>query len=527
MAVGVRKQIWSLPAIAVLIFGVGIAAGIGFASNALKHVEHVAVVDYPRLEGVKALSSEVSRITDDFNAAVAEGEKKKLEDAAERAKTIRAMIDKLGALPGQSAFAARVSGLFDAYYDPASKVARVMLGVDKGDTKVAIEAMQVSIRKLNDELDAATKEANAGFGASLDNARSEIQRVLAAMIGASVLVVLVLVIVSRLIVRRIWQQLGCEPEYATRIVKEIARGNLASPIRLAPGDKDSQLAALKGMQESLTGLIAEIRHSTGSVRESTREIAKGMTELSSRTEQQATSLEETASTMEELTATVRQNAQHALKARDLARASTEVATRGGDAVQGVVTTMDEINAGASEIANIVTVIDGIAFQTNILALNAAVEASRAGEQGRGFAVVASEVRSLAQRSAASAKEVKTLIQLAVEKVGAGRKQVAEAGATITQVVESINQVSGVVGEISAASVEQSTGITEIGRAVTQIEGVTHHNAALVEETSAAAQSMSEQARGLEEAVSVFQLGDAQRGPARVAAPRPAAKLPRK
>jgi methyl-accepting chemotaxis protein len=252
-------------------------------------------------------------------------------------------------------------------------------------------------------------------------------------------------------------------------------------------------------------VVGEVRQATGSVSVASRQIANGNTDLSQRTEEQAASLEETASSMEELTATVRQNADNARMATTLAQTASEVARRGGEVVGHVVETMREISDSSAKVAEIITVIEGIAFQTNILALNAAVEAARAGEQGRGFAVVAGEVRTLAQRSAAAAKEIKELISESVNRVQTGSKLVQEAGGTISEVVRSAEQVAHIVGEISSASEEQRSGIEQVNQAVVQMDQVTQQNAALVEEASAAAQSMAEQANALQNSVAIFKV----------------------
>ncbi len=288
--------------------------------------------------------------------------------------------------------------------------------------------------------------------------------------------------------------------------RRVAAGDLTGEIRVHGADETGQLlAALKEMNQALLNIVSEVRSGTDSIGIASTEIAAGNQDLSARTEQQAASLEETASSMEELTSTVKQNADNARQANQLAGAAASVARKGGDVVAEVVGTMESIDASSRKIVDIITVIDSIAFQTNILALNAAVEAARAGEQGRGFAVVASEVRNLAQRSAAAAKEIKELIGDSVEKVNAGTRLVSDAGNTMQDIVASVQRVSDIISEITAASAEQSSGIEEVYKAVGQMDQVTQQNAALVEEAAAAAEAMQNQARSLAQAVSVFKV----------------------
>ena len=309
--------------------------------------------------------------------------------------------------------------------------------------------------------------------------------------------------------------------HAVSLAETVALGDLRSEIEVKSRDEVGQLlAALKRMNESLRRTVVEVHTGTDMISTASQEIAAGNMDLSSRTEQQASSLEETASSMEELTSTVKQNADNARQANALAVSASEVAVRGGAVVTEVVDTMASINESSRKIVDIIGVIDGIAFQTNILALNAAVEAARAGEQGRGFAVVATEVRNLAQRSAAAAKEIKTLINDSVTKVDAGGKLVDQAGATMTEIVQSITRVTDIMAEIASASIEQTSGIEQINMAISQMDQVTQQNAALVEEAAAAAGSLQDQASALARVVSVFNVGDAH---APVVAKKPAAK----
>jgi len=313
--------------------------------------------------------------------------------------------------------------------------------------------------------------------------------------------------------RGLLRQLGGQPDYAVAIAGAIAAGDLSVPIDTCAGDKSSLLFAMKGMRDSLVNIVSQVRAGTMTIANASTEITAGNHDLSARSERQAGTLEETASSMEELTGTVKQNADNARQANALAESASSVAQRGGAVVSQVVQTMASINASSKQIAEIIGVIDGIAFQTNILALNAAVEAARAGEQGRGFAVVAGEVRNLAQRSATAAREIKSLIGDSVAKVDDGARLVNEAGSTMEEIVSSVKRVTDIMAEISLASQEQSAGIEQVHRAIGQMDETTQQNASLVEQAGAAAAALQDEAQSLAQLVSIFRLGNAVPAPA--------------
>jgi methyl-accepting chemotaxis protein len=361
--------------------------------------------------------------------------------------------------------------------------------------------LQASLQSLIDNVSTLVEQNN-------EQAESTIQRSVYTVIA--ILVIVLGIVVGGVVVvsRSIQQALGGEPDDVATLCKQMARGDLSMAVRPPSGNQENLLSAVCDMKQRLTTIVQGIKHSAESIATGAREIAAGNNDLSQRTEEQAASLEETASSMKQLAGTVRHNAENARQAASLAESASGVARRGGAVVSRVTETMQGISESSSKVAEIISVIEGIAFQTNILALNAAVEAARAGEQGRGFAVVAAEVRSLAQRSGNAAKEIKGLIDESVSRVDVGSQLVAEAGSAIGEIVNAVTRVTGIVNEIAGASEEQSTGIEQVNRAVGQMDEVTQRNAALVEQASAAAQSMNQQAQSLRETVSVFRVIDA-------------------
>jgi methyl-accepting chemotaxis protein len=399
---------------------------------------------------------------------------------------------------------AKASALYLA--NNAMDATRVMVKEIRPAQKKWLEALD-QLAALEDKLNSQTQlDAEAQFA----SARNFMLVLLALAVAMGVAA-------ATVITRGLLKQLGAEPSYTSKIATSIAEGDLSIAIDTKSSDRGSLLAEMKQMRNSLVDIVSQVRRGTQTITTASREIAAGNVDLSSRTELQASSLEKTASAMEELTSTVKQNADNAREANHLAATASDVARKGGEVVSQVVGTMGEINSSASKIADIIGVIDGIAFQTNILALNAAVEAARAGEQGRGFAVVASEVRNLAQRSAAAAKEIKTLIGDSVEKIGRGSKLVGQAGVTMEEVVDSVKRVTDIMSEIANASAEQSAGIEQVNLSIIEMDGMTQQNAALVEEAAAAFQSLQDQASELQRVVSIFKLVDGEEASAAEAA----------
>ena len=455
-----------------------------------------------------------------------EVEKKLVFQAQEEVVANLRTLKELAKDPSVSDEARRMIDKIDSIEQQYSPVALAIVDLALHDKKdEAIVKINQECRPLLAQLVAASREyAQYTTRHSLELIKAAEDKFATArnqLIVLGLLATALAIAAGIMISRRLLGALGAEPVTLCEAVTKVASGDLTGELHVRPGDSHSVLAAVQRMQFSLVQVVSSVRQDSELVSTAAAEISSGNNDLSNRTEEQASSLEKTASSMEELTSTVKQNAENARQANVLAITASDVATKGGAVVSQVVGTMESISEASRKIVDIISVIDGIAFQTNILALNAAVEAARAGEQGRGFAVVASEVRNLAQRSASAAKEIKVLIDNSVERVDLGTKFANEAGATMSEVVSSVTRVTDVIAEIVSASQEQSTGIEQINDAISAMDNVTQQNASLVEEAAAAAESLTAQADNLVQSVSIFQIR-AERSQA--AAPAPASAV---
>ena len=504
------RLIWTFSG--VVLLGVGIAAVGIHRLNSLAHSIDKVVSDrmvkvdqFTRIKnnfGASALG--VRNILINIDPAYVAAEKQKLAEArADNSKLLEQLDKTVGLSDGRKLLA--VIGEHRAAYnqgvDEAIELAEkggtaeageLLLGAVLNRQNLIFQAVDESIQRQRALAEQLVREsvASARGAATL-------------MMALAALMAIVGTGVAWLVINRLNRSLGGEPALVKDAVQRVADGDLTTTVPLRAGDDTSVMATVARMQKSLAGIVTSVRSNSESVATASSQIAQGNQDLSQRTEQQASALQQTAASMEELSTTVKQNADNAMQANQLAQSASTVAVEGGEVVSHVVETMRGINDSSRKIADIIGVIDSIAFQTNILALNAAVEAARAGEQGRGFAVVASEVRNLAQRSAEAAREIKTLITASVERVEQGTALVDRAGATMNEVVTSIRRVTDIVAEISSASSEQSAGVAQIGQAVTQMDQATQQNAALVEESAAAAESLKSQAQQLVQAVAVF------------------------
>jgi len=531
-------------------FKIGVRLGVGFGSILLILVAMVLTTSYLNysnkdklttglgLSTVKSLQAAAMKsamletgiamrnIGLQSDVSLMQKEEEKVKDQRKKYESAITGLKKLGLDDSETKVLSDIATLDDGV-DAAFKeaIVQVLAFNSEGAAKVIanrIDPLNIQtlaqINKLVDMQDSAARDVMAG---SVNSDR----KLMLLLLGLCALAVAIGVVFAMVITRSITVPLSG----AVEVAQKVAAGELTSQVVVEGKDETSKLLqALQEMTASLANTVGDVRMGTELITKASEEIASGNADLSSRTESQASSLEETASSMEELTSTVKQNADNARQANQLAVSASSVAAKGGNVVSQVVDTMGAIKGSSRKIVDIIGVIDGIAFQTNILALNAAVEAARAGEQGRGFAVVASEVRNLAQRSASAAKEIKELIGDSVNKVDAGSKLVDEAGQTMDLIVKSIKQVADIMGEITTATQEQGNGIEQVNQAITRMDEMTQQNAALVEEAAAAAESMQEQAQKLAQAVSIFKLSRGEvmhrRGPDAMVLPKQAAPM---
>jgi methyl-accepting chemotaxis protein len=506
-----KTKMWMLPIVAVLIVVSGIAINARLTASTSANLARLERVQYPAVEALRTMRTALQSMRDSLQQAVAEGDDARLSNAQEHASAYRTQVATLRALgEDQSALAGQLGHTFDQYHAAAFEATQVLIGKARGDANSTIGAMQSRSQALDEQLTAANQVAISRLRELIATSSSSVNATLSVSMLSAALMIVALWIGSWFLIRSVFRSLGGEPEQAAAIVRRIAGGDFSVQVSVAPGDNRSLLHGIAELCSQLGGLICNVHASSEQVDRAAHELNSTMSELSERTSNQAASLEETASSMEEMLATVRQSADNARHANELAAAARSQAETGGLVVNRAVQAVSAIHDSSRRIADIIVVIDEIAFQTNLLALNAAVEAARAGEQGRGFAVVASEVRNLAQRSATAAREIKGLINDSVGKVQDGAQLVDASGRHLNDIVNAVKKVADFIGEIAAASVEQTRGLDQVNRSMIQMDHITQQNSAMTRETSAVAQTMTQQAKHLTDLVAHFKIREGSR-----------------
>jgi methyl-accepting chemotaxis protein len=500
-----RTKIWMLPISATLVFLVGIAISYLVGARTLSALNQLRQVDAPALQQLRLVDQGVEQFRLLLQAAAAEGDADKLKEVEASVERTRAVLKALSAIDGKSGVATVLQSAFHGYQDVALQAARAMLA--RADSAEHVKRMQSAQARLDAVLKRDLADAVARNEMLQAQAAGGVQTALAVTLAIGLVVLLVLGCASTLVIRSVWRDLGEEPATLRALTHRIAEGDLQLDGLAGKGDGRSLNDAIAAMARRLRDTVGTIRDASQSIATATSEIAAGNSNLSARTEASASNLQQTAASIAQLNVTVRESADTAHKASQLAGVASEAAQRGGTIVAQVVSNMQEISVASRQIGEIIAVIDGIAFQTNILALNAAVEAARAGDQGRGFAVVAGEVRNLAQRSAGAAREIKDLITRSREKVEGGARLVQEAGDVMGEIVGGVQRVNAMIGDISTQASAQAAGIGEVHRAVDELDTMTQQNSALVEEAAAAANSMGELADRLQRVVDAFRVGE--------------------
>ncbi|RZJ13149.1 MAG: methyl-accepting chemotaxis protein [Rubrivivax sp.] len=502
-----KRLLWMLPLLAIAL---GAITSYVYSRATNDMLEGLGRTDSVALSRVQSLAFALTSVADGFKSAAAAADAIALEAVGEKVKRLRVDLKRYADVAGHADKAAAFSKAFDAYHQAATKVAGLLIAGKAEDIGDSAQVMQTSLAALEKDLATEITLAQATLDDHIAQTQTQVQRGFIASLAASLLMLALSVGVSLASVKALTRQLGGRPEDATHIVQRIAGGDLSVPVQLKEQDERSLLFAMRGMQGRLSEVIGEVRDAVHQVNDAAGSIGQGNAMLSERSERQRQSLHASAASIDHLTASVRSNADSAEQARKLASRASSAADEGGKAVADAVSAMAAISDRARKIVEITSLIDGIAFQTNILALNAAVEAARAGEQGRGFSVVAGEVRSLAQRASAAAKDIKTLIDDSAGRIEDGSRHVNAAGAVMSNLVDAVKQVGHHVDQISTASAEQRSGIEHVNTMVAELSGHTEDNHKLVAEAGQASQLLQQVADQLGVAVGRFRLDDGSR-----------------